>query len=696
MKLLLKFCLCVVALPCFIPRSTFAQTVKEALSASRAGYELEQDNKFSEALFEYNKAIAADPKYPYPIERIGAMYQRLHNYPRAIEFLHRAIVLDSNFDDYNLYNLATCYKALQKNDSALLYYKLFLARIKPVVSEDSAAVKDANKLIIFTQQCIALRAKPKNTDDPIPIKGEINSPYDDYAPTITADGKTMYFTSHRPSTNTKLYTDTKDYGDDIFYMKREAAGWGKPVAVPPPINSKDNEGAISISVDGQTVYYSMCRRPDGYGVCDIYSSELQGTTWSAPKNLGSALNSPEWDAQPSIAPDGLTMYFSSRRIGSIDGSEDIWVAYKNTDGTWGKPINLGSPVNTAGSERSPFIANDGKTLYFSSNGHPGFGGHDLFMTRKQDDGTWSEPVNLGSPINSSGDDEFLTIPAKGDKVYYASQRDNLKGSLDIYETKLPLNMRPYPVTLITGRVFDKNTKVPLGAKIEVTDLVKDQIEAEYNSNSESGEFQIPVPIGKNYGITASAPHYAFFSQNYTVPDSMKYQEVHYEIALTRIDQFASNNNDTNDQNKNHNHNGSNDHDTGDKNRNNYTNGSNDHNSDSNGIIIPLNNIFFDFNKATLRHESITELRHLVTFMHEYPKLNIEISGHTDSIGTAEINQKLSHERASAVREYLVSQGIPAIRVTSKGYGATKPVAPNDTEEGRQRNRRTEFRITSRS
>jgi outer membrane protein OmpA-like peptidoglycan-associated protein len=676
---------------CAFLQPALAQSNKDALKASRAGYNLEQENKLSEALFEYNKAIAADPKYPYPVERIGAMYQRLHNYPLAIMFLRRAIKLDSNFDDYNLYNVATCYKAIQKNDSALIYYKLFLQRIKPIVADDSAAVRDATTLLKFTDQCIALRAQPKNTQDPVTLKGDINSPYDDFSPSVTPDGKSLYFTSRRPSTNKKMYVETKDFGDDIFYSSLGTSGWGKPLALPPPVNSKDDEGAVSISADGQTVFYSLCRRPDGMGDCDIYYSELNGTSWSAPKNLGRAFNSPAWDAQPSISPDGLTMYFSSRRFGSIDGSEDIWVAYKNTDGSWGKPVNLGPTINTGGSERSPFIANDGKTLYFSSNGRPGFGGHDLFMTRKQDDGTWTEPVNLGSPINSAGDDEFLTIPARGDKIYYASQRDSLKGSMDIYEAILPANMRPYPVTLVTGKVFDKNTKKPLGAKIEVTDLVKDQIQAEYRSNAETGEFQIPLPAGKNYGITASAPHYAFFSNNYSVPDSAQYKEIHYEIALTRIDTelIAEK---TDNQGKNG------------KDSSDSTGKGGKSNPNKNPLIdlspdttvIELNNVFFDFNKATLRNESITELRHMIKFMQEYPKLKIEISGHTDSVGTDEANRKLSQGRAESVREYLVSHGVHASRITAQGYGASKPVAPNATEEGRQRNRRTEFRIISRT
>ncbi|MEP7235146.1 MAG: OmpA family protein [Ignavibacteriota bacterium] len=683
MDRLVKYCLATIALLCAFSAPLLGQTNKEALAASRSGYEFEQQNKFSEAIFEYNKAIAADPKYPYPVERIGAMYQHLHNYPRAIQFLRRAIALDSNFDDYNLYNLGTCYQAMQKTDSAVMYFQNFVAKIKPVVPDDSAAVRDAMKLISFNEQCLGLKAKPKNTKDPIPLNSGINSPYDDFSPTVSPDGKSLYFTSRRQSTNSKIYAETNDYGDDIFFSSLGPSGWSSPLVMPTPVNSKDDEGAVSISADGQTVFYSLCRRSDGMGDCDLYYSELNGLLWSAPRNLGRAINSSAWDAQPSISADGLTMYFSSRRIGSVEGSEDIWVAYKNTDGTWGQPVNLGSQINTPLSERSPFIANDGRTLYFSSNGRPGFGGHDLFMTRKQPDGSWTEPKNLGSPINTGGDDEFMTIPARGDKIYFASQRDNTKSRMDIYEAILPTDLRPLIVTLITGNVFDKNTKKPLGAKIELTDLAADQILAEYHSNTETGEFQIPVPPGKNYGFTATAPHYAFFSKNYSTSDTALYHELHYEIALTRIDSEIVSITPPIAENPSK--------DTSGKIKNSVVDAGN-----GDTTVIELSNIFFDFNKATLRPESISELRHMLKFMQDYPKLKIEISGHTDSVGTDEANRKLSQGRAESVREYLVSKGVSTTRITAKGYGASKPVAPNGTEEGRQRNRRTEFRIISRS
>ncbi len=645
-----------------ITSSLSAQTKKDALDASKLGYEFEQQNKMSEALFEYNKAIALDPRYPYPLERIGGMYQKLRNYPRAIQMLSRALQLDSNFDDYIYYNLGISYKALHKFDTALIYYKIFLRRMKPLVAEDSSAVREARMLEIYTEKSIELQRQPKNTDEPVRLGGDINTKYDDFAPAITADGKLLFFSSRRASSNSVTFAETKDYGDDIFGSKRDGSGnWGPAVALPAPINSKDDEGAAGISPDGQSVYYSLCRRADGFGDCDIYQSILNGSDWSRPQNIGREFNSQAWDAQPSISPDGNAMYFSSRRAGSIDGSEDIWVSFRGTDNIWGHPVSLGEPINTPSSERSPFMSADGVTLYFSSNGHPGFGGHDLFMTRKQPDGTWSEPVNLGSPINSPEDDEFLSIPAQGKTVYYSSRRD-AKNGLDIYEAILPSGLAPNPVTLVSGTVLDKLTHKPLSAKIELSDLAKDEPLGTFFSNSTTGKFYFSVAAGKNYGITATGYHYTFYSQHYNVPDTAKYRELNYQIELIPLEQDS-------------------------------TKPIVEHINDS--IGIQLNNIFFDFNKSVLRSESIPELKQLIKFLVVNTKLKIEISGHTDSVGTLEYNRKLSQDRAEAVRLYLIEHNITANRVTARGYGATLPIAPNDSEENRQRNRRTEFKIISR-
>ncbi len=786
-----------------------------ALAHARAGFEFEQKKEYKYALYEYDTAAKLDTTYPYPVERIGGMYQVLKNYPLAISAYERSIKLDSAFDDYAYYNLGLSFHVVQKYDSAVMALKEFIKRMDPVNKEDSARMFDADWWIKFNLGCIVEQAKPKNTEEPVPLK-ELNSNYDDFGPTETADGNTLYFTSRRPGTNAKQEIETGDYGEDIFWSHRDSLGhWVKPTPLPPPLNSVDDEGAAFVTADGQTMYLSLCRRPDGMGDCDIYVSHLVGDLWTKPQPLGHPLNSTAWDANPTVTADGLTMYFSSRRMGSIEGSEDIYVSYKSTDGSWTVPHNLGEPVNTRFNERSPFISADGKTLYFSSNGHPGFGNHDLFMTRKLDDGTWSVPVNLGRPINAYGDDVFLTIPASGDKIIYSSQRDNAAhGALNLYEAKLPLEFRPGPVTLVAGMVYDKETLQPLAAEVDVNDLKTDKLVAVYHSNKVSGKFYITLGTGKEYGVTATAAGYAPFSDHYTVPDTISYREVTHDLPLTRLPNYAGivgndtgsagnagkghenggtggndgtngkggingkvdigngnannrlidhsgdslfallnseqNRGNVNENAGNRNGNiGSIDHsgdslfallnngqNNGNSNENNgyvdhsgdsllallnngqnsgnsnENNGSVDHSGDSllalmnennssnggqaSGQIdtsgIELHNVFFDFDKATLRPESHSELNYWVDLLKKYPVLKIEIDGHTDSVGTAAYNLKLSLARAQAVKSYLVANGVKAKQLVPKGFGATQPKASNATDEGRQRNRRTEFRF----
>jgi len=506
-----------------------AQTVHqpnaEALKHARAGFDWEQKQEFQYALFEYQAALKTDSLYPYPIERIGGIYQVLKNYGLAISYYNKAVKLDSNFDVYNYFNLGLAYRIVEKHDTAVLALKEFLHRMAPVNKADSTAMKDADWWIKFNLGCIVEKAKPKNTEEPLPLTG-INSTYDDFGPSVTADDQTLYFTSRRPGTNAKQEIETKDFGDDLFVAHRDTAGhWAKPSSLPAPINSIDDEGAACVSADGQTLYFSLCRRPDGIGDCDIYHSELVGDQWTAPRNYGRPLNSESWDAQPTVTADGATMYFSSKRRGSMEGSEDIYVSYKSPGGTWTTPQNIGEPVNTRFNERSPFISADGKTLYFSSNGHPGFGNHDLFMSRMLDDGTWSEPVNLGSPINSYGDDAFLTIPARGDKIIYSSQRANARGVLNLYEAILPPQFRPGPITLLAGTVYDKKTHKPIGATIDVNDLKAEQKVATYHSNKVTGKYFITLGTGKSYGITAQAEGYVHYSDNYTMPDTITYREL---------------------------------------------------------------------------------------------------------------------------------------------------------------------------
>jgi outer membrane protein OmpA-like peptidoglycan-associated protein/Tol biopolymer transport system component len=673
--------------------STASAQNPDAVTHARSGFQLEQQKRYNEALYEYNASIAIDKTYPYPVARIGGMYQLLHNYPLAIQFYDQAIKLDSSYDVYNYFNLGLSFRIVQKHDSAVLAMRQFLQRMNPVNAQDTSAMHDADFWIKFNLGCLAEKAKPKNTDAPTAL-ANLNSKYDDFGPSITADGSTLYFTSRRQGTNLKQMIETADYGDDVFYARLGPNGkWETPFLLPTPLNSNDDEGAATITADGQTLYFSLCRRPDGLGDCDLYRADLIGEDWTKPSNLGRSINSVAWDGQPSISADGSTMFFCSRRQGSIDGSEDIYVAYHNTDGTWTPPKNLGEPVNTRFSERSPFIAADGKTLYFASNGHPGFGNHDLFMTKKLDDGTWSVPINLGAPINAYGDDVFMTIPARGDKIVYSSQRENAQSDLDLYEAKLPPEFRPGPVTVVAGTVFDANTKKPIGAEVDVNDLVKDERVAVYRANRVTGKFYITLGTGKTYGVTATAPGYVFYSENYTVPDTISYREWTHDIYLQPLpDSLLAANTKPGKPGTTPNNNRPNSERPAIDTSKTTKPSEIDNRFHPEGQPTRLNNIFFDFNKTVLKQESQTELRYLTNLLKHNDKLKIDISGHTDNVGSDSANLVLSAGRANAVRDYLIGQGIEPTRITAHGYGERVPLVSNDTDEGRMKNRRVEFRL----
>jgi len=462
----------------------------------------------------------------------------------------------------------------------------------------------------------------------------VNSPYDDFSPTITADGKILYFTSTRP------LSDGTNNQQDFWFSRIRDGNWSMAENVGAPVNTPENEGSPSIAPDGQTIYFAA-QRPDSYGSMDIYVADLRGTRWSNPRNLGPNVNTEYWESQPSIASDGRTLYFVSDRPGGYGGT-DIWVTVRSLSGEWSQPTNLGPEVNTAGDEASPFIAADGKTLYFSSNGHPGMGGLDMFVTRWDKD-HWTTPVNMGTPLNSEGDDRFYSLPASGRTVYFSSDRPGGFGGLDIYAA-YPNPFPPGGVTTVAGVVTDARTGRPLGADITLEDLESGEVVAKFQSNDVTGEYLVVLPAGRHYGVTAEAPDHLFYSDRFDVPVDAAYKEVRKDIQLDPL------------------------------------------------VGTVRLNVFFDFDKSNLKKESIPELKRAVRLMQQYPKMVVEVAGHTDSVGNDQYNQRLSEARANAVRTYLIQQGIEPSRVIAKGYGRTKPVASNATEEGRARNRRVEFHV----
>ncbi len=411
------------------------------------------------------------------------------------------------------------------------------------------------------------------------------------------------------------------------------------------INSEFNEGALSLSQDGKVLFFTGCNRPDGLGRCDIYVTQKRGDTWSSPYDISPPVNTPGWESQPSISADGRTLYFVSNRKGGY-GGYDIWKS-KLTEKGWSEPENLGPNINTSFDEQSPFIHPDDSTLYFCSNGWPGLGGKDLFVSRLGTDGKWQKPVNLGYPINSSGDENGLTLTAGGNHAFFSSNNLNGHGGFDIYTFELPATLRPHKVTYVKGIVMDAKTKQPLESAVEIVDLEKNTPVYQDYSSADKGDFLATITTGKNYGLNISKEGYLFYSANFSLFGQEDRKPYNLTVLLQPIEV---------------------------------------------GNKVVLNNIFFDTNKFDIKDESKPELLKIIDFLSVNPRIHIEISGHTDNVGGPQMNQTLSENRAKAVYQYLVSGGVNAGRLTYKGYGETQPIEPNDNDDNRSKNRRTEFKI----
>ncbi|RME15667.1 MAG: hypothetical protein D6799_05755 [Bacteroidetes bacterium] len=476
----------------------------------------------------------------------------------------------------------------------------------------------------------------------------VNTKFDEYAPVITADGLQMFFTSKRPFTESEIKKN-KASKEKIYLSirKSDKEEWNPAVPLQEVINqTMRNVSNIAVTNDGQKLLIYF----DDEGNGEIYESELIGNNWTEPKSLGFPINTEYHESSASYAPDGRTLYFVSDRKNGM-GGRDIWMSTRMPDGKWTTPINLGEPINTPQDEEGVFFHPDGKTMFFSSKGHGGKGGYDVFVS-VFDEGHWSDPVNIGEPVNGPGDDIFIVLTANGKKGYFSSSAESGKDK-DIYELEFipnfKLKNKGPKLALVKGIVIDADTKQPIGANLQVTDNQKNEIIGNYKSNEASGNFLISLPSGKNYGLNVSAEGYMFHSENFNLPDSAEFKEYFIQIELKKLKE---------------------------------------------GTKVVLKNIFFDYDKSTLRSESFPELNRVVELMQQNANIKVEISGHTDSKGSDDYNMKLSQARAKSVVDYILSKGIEPKRLIAKGYGETQPIDTNDTEEGRQNNRRVEFKVIS--
>ncbi len=600
---------------------------------------------YPKAIELFSKAVKDDPRYEDAWNSLGNSYYYNNQYKEAIDAFQSLEKVDPNYWAWFYYYIGQSQEALNRPDEAIAAYQSFLSKY-PQTPDRTLFHHQAKFRIAAMEGLKELLKQPNTMKDPVNLGLPVNSISDEYMPQITPTGSRLYFTSVRkggfesPDPANPLW-----FGEDLYYVEQQADAWSKPVLLPEPINSFNNDATSTFSGDGQTLIYVKCGLEEGIGSCDLYIAQLEGDVWSKPVNLGNVVNSKDWDSQPSVSADGTKIIFSSDRDGGYGGS-DLYLIEKNQFGDWGVPSNLGPVINTPFTEKSPYIAADGITLYFSSYGHPGFGKADIFKSVYENQ-RWSNPVNLGRPLNSEGDDNYFTISASGNNAYFASTRSGGNGEYDLYEIEIPESMRPQPTVIVSGIVTNAKTSEPTGAWVLVEDLSSGELIATNKSNSKTGEYLIVLPAGRNYGVSANKEGFFFYSQNFDLPEDIKYQEVKKDIALKPIEK---------------------------------------------GTKVVLNNIFFETGKADLKPESFVELAKVVELLRNNRTMVVEIGGHTDNVGADDANMKLSHARAKSVRDYLVNAGIVSERLQAKGYGKTEPIATNDTPEGRQANRRTEFVI----
>ncbi len=640
----------------FFHGSLVAQPPLSTKSKKAIEYYVASDNfrvrgQLDQAISLLKQAVAKDAKFEEAYFRMGLTYRAAGKLAEACQNFEKGLSLTQTQPKQKQYYfiLSEAYlkqgfyqQSIGNSENFLKAEKFDKAKLEQVKvwqSQAKFSIDNNGKLLNY-----AIR----------PLSDTVNAQPMQYFPTITADQKELIFTIR--------FGSEHNDNEDIVVSRMENGIWSRPVSLSDQINSTFREGASTISADGRKLIFTICG-PRG---CDLYESNKVGTSWSKPQNLGAGVNTAGWEAQPSLSADGNELYFVSDRKGGV-GGYDIWYSKKMRDGTWGKALNLGKPINTPFDEIAPFIHVNNQNLYFASNGLPGFGSYDIYVSiksldklptssgegsfkpsayQKAREDRWDSPVNLGAPLNDFSDQYSFTVTSDGLRAYYSKEEG--KNTSKIYSTLIPEAFRVAKRgNVVKGKVIDAVSKKQLAAQIELKDLSSGLIATSVTSDSLTGDYVIVLPGKSEYGLHTSKPGYLFTSLNFDYSDSDLENPLELTIEMQPIQKAA---------------------------------------------FLTLNNIFFETNQHIILEKSTSELDELVLFLMNNPSLVIQISGHTDNTGSEIYNKQLSLRRANSVAGYLKSKGIAQNRVKEIGYGSQKPVKSNDSDQNRRQNRRIEVKI----
>lgn len=653
------------------------KAAKEAFDLGSESWELgnlevfqvkDPEMHYWKALEYFEKAYKFNPKSAELNFKMGVCYAHSSYKEQCISYFEEAYKLNPTVHPFMNYYMGVAKQLKSEFDEARTFYEKF-----------ELEYKKADRFSKFVKQrkneCIAgkkIQANPiRAWVDHVP---EVSSAFNDYAPSVTMDGEDMILTSDRP--NSHQPNEVGIYDDDIYTSTFENGKWKKPQAIKGPVNTEKDDISNNLSYNGTKM---LMNKINSAGNFDIYETFLKGDTWSEPISFSRNINLKSNDIYASYNFNDKLIYYSKDQDGGSNGYEIMVSGVMNRKNReYGLPTRE-MTVSSRFNDGPVYLHPDGKTMYFASEGHNSIGGYDIFKSEKLKSGGWSKPVNMGYPINTPYDDFFFAATANGKFAYIASNREGGKGGYDIYKVTFwgpekdpALATQDYllasiakplqdpelesevkvttsaNLTVFKGKTIDALTKKAVEAVIEITDNKSGKVVETFTTNSATGKFLLSLQSGGNYGIAVKADGYLFHSENFDIPAGSAYNLVNKTIELKNI---------------------------------------------KIGSKIALRNIFFDTGKSSLRSESNAELDRLVKLMNDVQGLKIELSGHTDNTGSAQGNIKLSQDRAQAVVNYLVSKGVSKSRMTAKGYGSSRPIASNDTSDGRQQNRRTEFEIT---